>query len=246
MVWLERNGNRIGLITLPLLVLGTYMALMWSPPDITQGQDMRLMYVHVPTIWTAFLALVITFGASVAFLWKRDLKWDNLAAASTEVGVVLTALAIAAGSIWARPIWGVWWTWDPRLTTTAILLVIFVGYLLLRALHEDPWARARQAAVVAIIGVLDIPVIHFSVLWWRSLHQKPSFLLQNFGDPTMDDRMEITLIVNTLAFTALYLFLLSKRLRLARLEREREQIVWTPVEGPQQQPEAEHEHAPAR
>lgn len=233
MAWLERNGNRIGLATAPLLIVGAYLALVWSPPDIHQGQDMRLMYVHVPTIWVAYVALTVTLVASIMVLWKRNLRWDDLAAASTEVGVVLTALAIAVGSIWARPVWGVWWTWDPRLTTTAILLVIFMGYLLLRAMHDDAWTRARQAAVVAIIGFLDIPVVHFSVLWWRSLHQGPTFLRPNLGDPTMDDRMELTLVVNTLAYTLLYLFLLSKRLRLARIERQEETVMWDlPVAGP--------------
>jgi heme exporter protein C len=228
MVWLERNANLIGLVALPLLIIGSYMALIWSPPDIHQGQDMRLMYAHVPSIWTAYVALTVSFLASIMFLWKRDLRWDNLAVASTEIGVVLTAGAIAAGAIWGKLTWGVFWTWDPRLTTTAILLVVFVGYLLLRAMHEDPGSRARQCAVVAILGFLDIPVVHFSVLWWRSLHQAPTFLRPNFGDPTMDDRMELTLIINTLAFTVIYLFLLGKRLKLARLQRAREEVDWEP------------------
>src|ERR1019366_8161305 len=114
MVWLERNANRIGLVALPLLISGSYMALVWSPPDIHQGQDMRLMYVHVPSIWTAYVALTVAFVASIMFLWKRDLRWDNLAVASTEIGVVLTAGAIAAGAIWGKLTWGVFWTWDPR------------------------------------------------------------------------------------------------------------------------------------
>ncbi len=239
MAWLERNGNRIGLATAPLLLVGVYMALVWSPPDVHMGQDLRLMYVHVPSIWAAYLALTVSLCASLMVLWKRDLRWDQLAVATTEVGVVLTALAIAAGSIWGKLTWGVWWTWDPRLTTTAVLLVIFVGYLLLREMFEDPWARAKYSAVVAIIGFIDIPVVHFSVLWWRSLHQGPTFLRPNLGDPTMDDRMELTLIVNTLAFTLLYLFLLSKRLRLARLQQESEAIDWGPIEvetAPQREP----------
>lgn len=238
MAWLERNGNRIGFVTLPLLGIGAYMALVWSPPDIHMGQDMRLLYVHVPTIWTAYLALTVTLCASIAVLWKKHLRWDNLAVASAEIGVLFTALAIVAGSIWGKLTWGVYWTWDPRLTTTAVLLVIFTGYLLLRALTDDAWTRARQAAIVAIIGFIDIPVVHFSVLWWRSLHQAPTFLRPNLGDPTMDDRMEITLIVDTVAFTLLYLFLLSKRLKLARLEREGEAVDWGEVPPERAQLEA--------
>ncbi|HZT95975.1 MAG TPA: cytochrome c biogenesis protein CcsA [Chloroflexota bacterium] len=242
MGWLERNGNRIGLVSLPVLGLGVYMGLVWSPPDVHMGQDLRLMYVHVPSIWAAYLALTVSLGASLMVLWKRNLRWDQLAVATTEVGVVLTALAIAAGSIWGKLTWGVWWTWDPRLTTTAVLLVVFVGYLLLRQMFEDPWTRAKYSAVVAIIGFLDIPVVHFSVLWWRSLHQGPTFLRPNLGDPTMDDRMEITLIVNTVAFTLLYLFLLSKRLRLARLTHAAEAVDWG-IPRAESRPATEPAHA---
>lgn len=241
MAWLERNSSWIGWLTLPLLVGSAYMALVWSPPDIHMGQDMRLMYVHVPTIWTAYVALTVSLCASLTFLWKKDLRWDNLAVASAEIGVALTALAIVAGAIWGKLTWGVYWTWDPRLTTTAVLLVIFVGYLLLRALTEDPWTRAKQSAIVAVIGFIDIPVVHFSVLWWRSLHQGPTFLQPNLGDPIMDDRMEVTLIVSTIAFTVLYAFLLSKRLALARLEREHEAIDWS--EESSRLPELEPAHA---
>jgi heme exporter protein C len=238
MTWLERNGNRIGLLATALLAVGAYLALSWSPPDVRMGQDVRLLYLHVPTIWTGYLAFTIALVASLMFLWKKDLKWDNLALASAEIGVVLTALAIVVGAIWGKLTWGVYWTWDPRLTTTAVLLVIFVGYLLLRALTEDQWTRARISAVVAIIGFIDIPVVHFSVLWWRSLHQGPTFLQPNLGDPTMDDRMELTLIVNTVAYTVLFAFLLSKRLRLARLERAREEVDWSPAQPSQPQREA--------
>ena len=223
---LESQGNRIGLISAPLLVIGAYLALVWSPPDIHQGQDMRLLYVHVPSIWTGYIAFTVCLVASVMLLWKKDLRWDDLAVASAEIGVVLTALAIVVGAIWGKLTWGVYWTWDPRLTTTAVLLVIFVGYLLLRALADDDWVRARISAVVAIIGFIDIPVVHFSVLWWRSLHQGPTFLQPNLGDPTMDDRMEVTLIINTLAFMLLFAFLLSKRLTLARLERRAREVDW--------------------
>jgi len=229
MVWLERNANRIGFACVPILAIGTIMALWWSPPDVHMGQDLRLMYIHVPTIWVAYLALTVTLGASLMLLWKRELRWDDLAVASAEIGVLLTTLAIVVGAIWGKLTWGVYWTWDPRLTTTAVLVIIFAGYLLLRALTEDSWVRARQSAVIAIIGFVDIPVVHFSVLWWRSLHQAPTFLRPNLGDPTMDDRMELTLIVNLVGFTLLYGFLLGRRLRLARLQRELETVKWDDI-----------------
>ncbi len=224
MEWIEKRGYLLGTASLGLLGLGAYLALAWSPPDIHQGDAMRIMYVHVPSAWIAYLAFFLTLVGSIMYLWKRDLRWDRLAAASAELGVLLTALTLALGSIWARPIWGVWWTWDPRVTTTAILFVIFAGYLMLRALQTDPLARAKQAAVVGIIGFLDIPIIHMSVLWWRSLHQAPTLLKP--GDPTMDDRMEVALMVNLLAFTVLFVFLLGQRLRLSRMEQRRDELLW--------------------
>lgn len=224
MDWIQQRGYLLGTASLGLLSLGAYLALIWSPPDINQGDVMRIMYVHVPSAWTAYLAFFIVLVASILYLWKRDLKWDRLAVASAELGVLLTALTLASGSTWGKPIWGVWWTWDPRLTTTAILFVIYAGYLMLRALQPDPLARARQAAVVGIIGFIDLPVVHMSVLWWRSLHQAPTIRLLN--DPTMDDRMEVALMVNLLAFTVFFVFLLGQRLRLAGLEQQRDEILW--------------------
>jgi len=142
--------------------------------------------------------------------------------------VLFTALTLAAGSIWAKPIWGVWWTWDPRVTTTAILFVIYAGYLMLRALQPDPFARARQSAVVGIIGFIDIPIVHMSVTWWRSLHQGPTFSLGQ--DPTLDDRMEVALVVNMVGFLLLFLFLLGQRLRLARMEQRRDELLWEEIQ----------------
>lgn len=223
MTWLENNGNRIGLLAAPFLVIGAYLALSWSPPDIHMGQDVRMMYIHVPTIWTGYVAFTVALVASLMLLWKKDLRWDDLAVAAAEIGVVLTALAIIAGAIWGKLTWGVYWTWDPRLTTTAVLFVIFVGYLLLRALSEDQWLRARISAVVAIIGFVDIPVVQFSVVWWRSLHQGPSLTI---ASTSLDSRMQAGLIVNTIAYTLVFIFLLSKRLKLARVEREAEEVVW--------------------
>ena len=224
MDWIQRRGYALGTASLGLLALGGYLGLIWSPPDINQGDAMRIMYVHVPSAWCMYLAFFVTLVGSVMYLWKRDLKWDRLAAASAEVGVLLTAIVLASGSTWGRPVWGVWWTWDPRITTTAILFVIYVGYVMLRALQIDPVARARQAAVIGIVGFVDIPIIQFSVEWWRSLHQGPTFQL--LKDPSLDDRMEIALFVNFIGFTVLFFFLLGQRLRLAGLEQQRDQLVW--------------------
>jgi heme exporter protein C len=185
---------------------------------------MRIMYVHVPTVSVAYLAFFLVLVGSAMFLWKRDLKWDRFAAASAELGLLFTALTIAAGSIWAKPIWGVFWTWDPRVTTTAILFVIYAGYVMLRSIQTNPIMRAKQAAVIGIVGFLDIPIIHMSVTWWRSLHQGPT--LGGLNDPTLDDRMEVALLVNTVAFLLLFAFLLGQRLRLAVMEQRRDELLW--------------------
>jgi heme exporter protein C len=184
---------------------------------------MRIMYVHVPVIWTAYLAYFLVLVASVMYLWKRDLKWDRLAGASAELGVLFTALTLAAGSIWAKPIWGVWWTWDPRVTTTAVLFLIYLGYVLFRSVQTDAATRARRSAVLGIVSFVDIPVVHMSVLWWRSLHQGPT--LQAMSGPLLDPRMEVALIANTIAFTLLFVYLLAQRLRLTRLELRREDVL---------------------
>jgi heme exporter protein C len=199
-----------------LLILGGHLALVWAPPDVEQHDAMRILYVHVPSIWTAYLAFFLVLVSSLMYLWKRDLKWDRLAGACAELGVLFTALTLAAGSIWAKPIWGVWWTWDPRVTTTAVLFVIYVGYVMFRSMQPDSTARARQAAVIGIVAFIDIPIVHMSVLWWRSLHQGPT--LQGLNGPLLDPRMEVALLANTVAFTVLFVYLLAQRLRLARIE----------------------------
>ncbi len=230
MEWIQKRGYVLGTASLALLVVGAYLGLVWSPPDVQQGNAMRIMYVHVPAAWVAYLAFFVVMVASGMYLWKRNLKWDRLAGSAAELGVLLTALTLTVGSVWAKPIWGVWWTWDPRVTTTAILFVIYAGYLMLRTLQVDPLARARQAAVVGIVGFIDIPIVHMSVLWWRSIHQAPTVLQPGLQDPPLDDRMEISLFVNLLAFTVLFVFLLGQRMRLARMEQQRDELLWQEVQ----------------
>jgi len=224
MEWIQRRGYLLGTASAGLLVLGLYLALVWSPPDVAQRNVMRIMYVHVPIAWAAELSFFIVFASSIMYLWKRNLKWDRLAGASAEIGVLLSALTLALGSIWAKPIWNTWWTWDPKVTATAVLFVIYAGYLMLRALNPDPVGRATQAAVVGIIGFLDVPIIHLSTEWWRSLHQGATFRV--LQDPTLDDRMQVALMVNLVAFTLLFVFLLGQRLRLAAMEQQRDELLW--------------------
>lgn len=202
--------------SLATLALGWAMALEWAPSDRFQGDVQRLMYVHVPAAWTALGLFAVGFLASVRVLWKRSRAADHLAHAAIEVGVLFIALTLGLGAIWGRPVWGVWWTWDPRLTTTAILLALFAGYLALRRVLEDPDRRAALSASVAILAFGAVPIVHWSVVWWRSLHQQPTVL--RAGGPAIDDAMLATLLVNALAASLLAGWLLMRRMRLARLE----------------------------
>ena len=208
----------LGWISAAALAVGLVMAFGVAPREVTQGNVQRIMYVHPPLAWVAYLAFGLVAGASIVYLVRRRPAADRLAHASAEVGVLFTGLAIATGSIWGKPTWGTWWTWDARLTSTAVLFCVYVGYLLLRSLIEDPEARARYAAVVGIVGAVNIPIVHFSVKWWRALHQ-PSTILGPERSP-IDPGIGLALFVNWVAFTLLFAYFLSRRMEIARLEEQ--------------------------
>jgi heme exporter protein C len=200
------------------LVAGLGAAFGYAPREVTQGNVQRIMYLHVPAVLTAYLAFGLVLLGSVAYLFTRRAGWDRLAAAAAELGVLFTGLTIASGSIWGKPTWGTWWTWDARLTSTAVLFLVYVGYLLLRAMVEEPGQRARYAAVVGIVGAVNIPIVHFSVKWWRALHQ-PSTVLGPEPSPIAGP-IALALFVNWVAFTLLFAYFLSRRMEIARLEEE--------------------------
>jgi len=207
-------ANGLGIVAFLTVLIGLYLALVYAPTDALQGDVQRIMYIHVPTAWVAFFAFFVVFASSLVYLWKRLPEADRLAYGAAEIGVLFTALTLLAGSIWGKPTWGTWWTWDARLTTTAILLVIYVGYLMLRSFVEEPERRARLAALVGIIGFIDVPVIYMSVLWFRTLHQPPSI---QRGGASMPDSMLFTLLFNFMAYTLVFAFLLVKRVRIESL-----------------------------
>lgn len=200
-------------------IVATVMALVWAPPDANQGEVQRIMYVHVPSAWTAYLAFLLVFLASVGWLWTRRPGFDALAVASAEVGVLFTGLALVSGSIWAKPTWGVWWTWEPRLITTAVMFVMYVGYLLLRSLSTDLERRATRAAVVGIVAVVNVPVVHLSVTWMNALHQLPTVLRP--GGPALEERMLATLLVSVVAFTVISAWMILSRMEIERARMER-------------------------
>jgi heme exporter protein C len=215
-------ANGLGALALLAVLVGLYLAFFYAPADALQGDVQRIMYIHVPTAWVAFLAFFVVFVASLMYLWKRLPEADRLASASAEIGVLFTALTLIEGSIWGKPTWGTWWTWDARLTTTAILFVIYVGYLMLRSFVEEPDRRARLAALVGIVGFIDVPIIYMSVLWFRTLHQPPSI---RSGGASMPDSMLFTLLFNFAAYTLVYLFFLVKRVRIESLHAIAETVV---------------------
>jgi heme exporter protein C len=208
----------LGWLSAATLTLGLVMAFGVAPREATQGNVQRIMYVHPPLAWVAYLAFGVVAVASIVYLVRRRPAADRLAHASAEVGVIFTGLAIATGSIWGKPTWGTWWTWDARLTSVAILFVMYVGYLLLRGTVEDRERAARYCAVLGIVAALDMPLVHFSVTWWRTLHQPPT--LMKPGGFSGSAAILWPLLVNLAAFTVLYAYLVAKRVRLLRTETE--------------------------
>ncbi len=204
--------------SLALIAVALYMALFYAPREATMGDAQRIFYFHVPSAWIGFLSFLIVFVASVLFLVKRERKWDALALSAAEIGVVFTTLVLLTGPVWAKAAWGTYWVWDARLTTTLVLWLIYVGYLMLRA-GADDIKRARMAAVLGIIGFLDVPIIYLSVTWWRTMH--PALVVSEAGG--LDPAMRTTLMVALLSFTVLFVWMLALRVRL---EQKRDALAW--------------------
>lgn len=214
-----RRSWRLGLgfigTSVALMTVGTYYGLALAPAEKFMGEVSRIMYVHVPTAWVSMVCLTLAFIAAVGFLASRSWKWDALLEASVELGVVYAFLLCVQGAIWAKPTWGVWWDWDPRLTTTAVMLFAFLGILALRRFVDDPDRRASWSAVATIVSWVDVPIVYYSVRWWNSLHQT-----QN-TTKSVNPLMAIPLYLNALGVLALTigLVILLRRIALMRLAR---------------------------
>lgn len=224
---MSRNTiNSLGLLTLVLMVAALFMVFVYVPTEAVQGIVQRIFYFHVPCAWVAFAAFALVAISGIFYLWLGQQVWDDLGYAAAESGMVFCTLVLVTGSIWARPIWGAWWTWDSRLTTTLILWLLYCGYLMLRAMADDTPQVARFAAVVGIVAAADVPVIIVSVRLWRTIH--PAVLVTRQGTHGLEDpRMVATLLVSMAAFTALFAWLLMLRFatlrtrtRLSLLARE--------------------------
>lgn len=206
----------LGALALVSFVTVQVTGFALSAPDRNMGHLQKIMYVHVPAAWAAFAAFTTVFVASVLYLWLRQEKWDMLAAAAAEVGTFFTALTLVLGSIWGRPTWGVWWTWDPRLTTTAILLMIFAGYIALRSFTDDPDRRAVWSAAIGILGFVNVPIVYMSVRWWRTLHQVQS------DTKSMDPLYIKFLLLNGVVFLLIATWMIGRSYYASALRRRLE------------------------
>ena len=208
-----------------LLSLGATVGLgLTLPATVEQGEYSRLIAIHPGVAWASYLSFGVTALASALWLWPRTRtpRWDLIAGASAEIGVVFTALTLATGSIWGRPTWGVWWVWDARLTLSALMLALYLGYLALRRVPSPPDVRARRSAVAALLAVAVVPLNHFAVDWWRTLHQGRSMAQIDPGND-LDGAFIGAMLLGFLAMSLVYAWLLVHRVRVARLEDEAEE-----------------------
>ncbi|MBI2082142.1 MAG: cytochrome c biogenesis protein CcsA [Deltaproteobacteria bacterium] len=206
-----------GILAFAFLGFAHYWGLRVAPPDALMGDVYRILFVHVPAAWMAMLFFFLSFIGSIGYLIKRKNSWDQWAESTAEIGLVLTGLTLVLGSIWGKPTWGVWWTWDPRLTTTALLLIMYSGYLMIRKLISDPERRPKISAAIGLLTFLNVPIVYMSVKWWRSLHQVQS------SPQTMDPVMVLPLRLGALALLAVCLFFLIVRLKIAKERAVREE-----------------------
>jgi heme exporter protein C len=225
--------HMVGLLGLVLVLIGSALGLFASPAEQHMGETTRIMYVHVPSAWASMLVYTLALFFAVASMWTSKARWDAAMTASVEVGAVLNGLLLIQGSIWARPTWGIWWTWDARLTTSAIMMVVFCGILALRSFIEDDSQRATWSAVATIAAWVSVPLVYMSVRWFRTLHQTQS------SPDTVDASMVLPLRINAFAFLFLAIWLLARRARLELLRRAHEQV---PAPAPIT-PRGEVEHA---
>jgi heme exporter protein C len=202
-----------------LIVAGLYGGLVLAPPDYQQGDGFRIIYVHAPSAWMSLMVYVtMAVSAAVGLIWR--MKIAHAAAAScAPIGASFTVAALVTGSLWGRPMWGTYWEWDPRLTSELILLFLYLGYMALRSAIDDVQRADRASALLAVVGVINVPIIHYSVLWWNSLHQAPSVM--KLAKPEMPVAMLLPLLMMLLGFTLFFVALLLVRLRGEILRRER-------------------------
>jgi heme exporter protein C len=229
MIGLRQSGRwfldrALGPVAVVLLAVTVWLGLWVTPPDEVQGNLVRLLYLHPALAWVAlYLAFGLAALCSALYLWPRTRaeKWDLMGASAVEVGVLFLTLTLVTGMLWGRPSWGVWWTWDARLTSTALLDILFIGYLALRRVPAEPHVRARRCAVLALLSFLDVPIVHFSVEWWPGLHQQDSILN---GPLKIHGSMLAALLLSFVAMTLVFVWMVRKRYEIAVRDAAHEQL----------------------
>ena len=205
-------------ITVLLLIAGLYGGLIYAPTDYQQGESYRIIYIHVPAAWMSlFIYVVMAFTAAIGLIWRIKLA-ESVTVCSAPIGAGFTILALVTGSLWGKPMWGAWWVWDARLTSELILLFLYAGVMSLYSAISDKRVASRAVAILALVGVVNIPIIHYSVEWWNTLHQGPT--VTKFDKPSIDFRMLVPLLIMALAFKLYYVWSLFVRLRVELLDRE--------------------------
>ncbi len=206
-------------LTAVLMLAGLYLGLFVAPPDYQQGESVRIMFIHVPSAWMSMFIYVLMAGAgAVGLVWNIKLA-EIFASVCAPIGASFTLIALATGSLWGKPMWGAWWVWDARLTSELILLFLYIGFMALEASIDDPKRAARACAILALVGVVNIPIIHFSVEWWNTLHQPAS--VGKIGAPSIHTSMLIPLLVMAGAFKLFFLTVTLMRMRYEILMREK-------------------------
>lgn len=216
------SGNLIpwfGWLCLATMLAGLYYGLFKAPPDYQQGESYRIMFIHVPSAWMSlFVYMIMAVAGGIGLIWRIKLA-EVMAASSAPIGASFTFLALATGSLWGKPMWGTWWVWDARLTSELILLFLYLGVIALNSAIEDKRTAARASGVLALVGVVNIPIIHYSVEWWNTLHQGPT--VTKFDAPSIHLSMLIPLLLMAVAFKLYYMLAVLMRARCEVLERER-------------------------
>ncbi len=200
------------------MALTLYLVYMWVPTEQNLGVSQRIFYFHVPLGWIGMVSIMVVAVASIMHLVTGSQKWDDLAYSTAEIGIIFASLILITGAIWGKPVWGVWWTWDAKLTTTLVLWFIYVGYLMVRAYGPAGTQGKRFASVIALIGAIDAPIIYKATDWWRSAHPERNV------PSDLDQQMLLTLLVSVLAFTVLYVYLLMERYSLRRSESDLDEL----------------------
>jgi len=217
----RRHISPLAIATVGMLAVFAYFAFFFAPEDELQGAMQRIFYIHVPSAWVCFMAFFVTFCASIGYLSNRKESWDMVAASSAEIGTIFTTVVLVTGMMWGHAVWGVYWTWDPRLTSYLVLWLMYLAYIALRAYVPDPQRKARFSAVVAIIAFLDVPIVYLSTVWFRTVH--PRVFTEN-GDNGLPPAMLVALMFGLFTFTLVFAYLVKLRLEVTSLQAQVEEI----------------------